>query len=228
MTCGSRSAAHFPEEMIACPRSPPRTAPNILQGWGSGQPVVFSHGWPLSADAWDDQMLFPAARATAASPHDRRATAGQATVDGNEMDTYADDLAALSSDSAEPKRDPRRPLHGRRRSRPHIGRHARTGGQGGPDQRGPPLMPQDRGESRRTPIEASTRSAPVPRRALAVLQGPERAVLWHQPARRGQHGRACGTRSVQGMLADSRACSMYQGLLGDRFPEDLKRSTCPT
>jgi non-heme chloroperoxidase len=64
--------------------------------WGSGQPVVFSHGWPLNADAWDAQMLFLGQRGFRVIAHDRRGhgRSGQ-TWEGNEMDTYADDLAAL-------------------------------------------------------------------------------------------------------------------------------------
>jgi non-heme chloroperoxidase len=64
--------------------------------WGSGPPVVFSHGWPLSADAWDDQMLFLAARGFRCIAHDRRGHGRSSQPwDGNEMDTYADDLATL-------------------------------------------------------------------------------------------------------------------------------------
>jgi len=64
--------------------------------WGSGQPVVFSHGWPLSADAWEDQMLFLADHGYRCIAHDRRGhgRSGQ-PWDGNEMNTYADDLATL-------------------------------------------------------------------------------------------------------------------------------------
>jgi non-heme chloroperoxidase len=64
--------------------------------WGAGQPVVFSHGWPLSADAWEDQMFFLAERGYRCVAHDRRGhgRSGQ-PWGGNDMDTYADDLAAL-------------------------------------------------------------------------------------------------------------------------------------
>jgi len=64
--------------------------------WGTGQPVVFSHGWPLSADAWEDQMVFLASRGYRCIAHDRRGhgRSGQ-PWGGNDMDTFADDLAAL-------------------------------------------------------------------------------------------------------------------------------------
>ena len=64
--------------------------------WGTGQPVVFSHGWPLSADAWEDQMVFLAERGYRCIAHDRRGhgRSGQ-PWQGNDMDTYADDLATL-------------------------------------------------------------------------------------------------------------------------------------
>jgi non-heme chloroperoxidase len=64
--------------------------------WGSGQPVVFSHGWPLSADAWEDQMVFLGFHGYRCIAHDRRGHGRSSQPwDGNEMDTYADDLAAL-------------------------------------------------------------------------------------------------------------------------------------
>ena len=64
--------------------------------WGTGQPIVFSHGWPLSADAWDDQMLFLSDRGYRCIAHDRRGhgRSGQ-PWGGHDMDTFADDLATL-------------------------------------------------------------------------------------------------------------------------------------
>jgi len=68
----------------------------FYKDWGSGQPIVFSHGWPLSADDWDAQMLFFGQHGYRVIAHDRRGHGRSTqTWDGNEMDTYADDLHAL-------------------------------------------------------------------------------------------------------------------------------------
>src|SRR5256714_911716 len=65
--------------------------------WGTGQPIVFSHGWPLTADDWDGQMLYFGQQGFRVIAHDRRGHGRSTqTWDGNEMNTYADDLAALT------------------------------------------------------------------------------------------------------------------------------------
>jgi non-heme chloroperoxidase len=68
----------------------------FYKDWGTGTPVTFSHGWPLNADAWDDQMFFLASRGYRCIAHDRRGhgRSGQ-SWNGNNLDTYADDLAEL-------------------------------------------------------------------------------------------------------------------------------------
>ena len=64
--------------------------------WGKGQPLVFSHGWPLNSDAWDEHMLYFASRGYRCIAHDRRGHGRSTqTWHGNDMDTYADDLATL-------------------------------------------------------------------------------------------------------------------------------------
>src|SRR5674476_487348 len=64
--------------------------------WGQGQPVIFSHGWPLTADAWDDQMVFLASHGYRSIAHDRRGHGRSSQPwSGNDMDTFADDLATL-------------------------------------------------------------------------------------------------------------------------------------
>jgi non-heme chloroperoxidase len=68
----------------------------FYKDWGKGQPVVFSHGWPLTADAWDDQMNLVASNGFRGIAHDRRGGGRSSQPwDGNDLDHYADDLAAL-------------------------------------------------------------------------------------------------------------------------------------
>ena len=70
----------------------------FYKDWGSGQPIVFSHGWPLSADDWDNQMLFFLNKGYRVIAHDRRGHGRSTQVaDGHDMDHYADDLAALTT-----------------------------------------------------------------------------------------------------------------------------------
>lgn len=68
----------------------------FYKDWGSGPPVVFSHGWPLNADSWESQMLFLSANGYRTIAHDRRGHGRSTqTWDGNDMNSYADDLASL-------------------------------------------------------------------------------------------------------------------------------------
>jgi len=70
----------------------------FYKDWGTGQPIVFSHGWPLSADDWDTQMLFFLARGYRVIAHDRRGHGRSSqTADGHDLDHYADDLAAVTA-----------------------------------------------------------------------------------------------------------------------------------
>jgi non-heme chloroperoxidase len=70
----------------------------FYKDWGTGQPIVFSHGWPLSADDWDTQMLFFAGKGFRVIAHDRRGHGRSTQTDGgHDMDHYADDLAALTA-----------------------------------------------------------------------------------------------------------------------------------
>jgi non-heme chloroperoxidase len=69
----------------------------FYKDWGTGQPFVFSHGWPLNADAWDDQLFFLSSQGFRTIAHDRRGHGRSSqTRNGNDIDTYADDLAALT------------------------------------------------------------------------------------------------------------------------------------
>src|SRR3954471_9742789 len=67
-----------------------------FKDWGKGQPIVFCHGWPLNSDSWESQMFFVASNGYRCVAHDRRGHGRSSQPwDGNDMDTYADDLEAL-------------------------------------------------------------------------------------------------------------------------------------
>jgi pimeloyl-ACP methyl ester carboxylesterase len=78
------------------------TTPDATQifynDWGAGQPIIFSHGWPLSAEAFEDQMFFLASRGFRCIAHDRRGHGRSSQPwNGNDLDTYADDLAPIAA-----------------------------------------------------------------------------------------------------------------------------------
>src|SRR6201987_3577729 len=86
----------------------------FYKDWGSAQPIVFSHGWPLSSDDWDAQMMFFVTHGYRVIAHDRRGHGRSSQVaDGPDIDYYADDLAADGASRPE-ERHSRRSLHRRR------------------------------------------------------------------------------------------------------------------
>jgi non-heme chloroperoxidase len=92
-----RGVREDPKETIAMPIFKTRDHTEIYyKDWGTGQPIVFSHGWPLSSDAWEDQMFFLTSNGYRCIAHDRRGHGRSSQPwDGNDMDTYVDDLAQL-------------------------------------------------------------------------------------------------------------------------------------
>ena len=199
--------------------------------WGTGRPVVFSHGWPLSADAWEDQMFYLARRGFRCIAHDRRGHGRSSQPwHGNDMDTYADDLAALVEALDLQGRGPRRPLHRRRRGRPlHRPARHRARRQGRADRRHPAADAQDPGQPRRHADRGVRQAARRRRhRPLAVLEGPQPAVLRLQPARRqdlGGRARVVLAAEHDGRLPG--VLLLHQGLLRDRphrGPEAVRRA----
>ena len=150
--------------------------------WGKGQPIVFSHGWPLSADDWDAQMLFFLKHGYRVIAHDRRGHGRSAqTGDGHDMDHYADDLAALTAHLDLEERGACRPLDRRRRSRALPGAPRREpGGEGGDHQRGAAADGEDGGQSGRAAQggvrRACRRSSPPTGPSSITICRPDRSM----------------------------------------------------
>src|SRR5216117_107285 len=146
--------------------------------WGKGQPIVFSHGWPLSADDWDTQMLFFLRHGYRVIAHDRRGHGRSTqTGDGHDMDHYADDLAALTVGHST----------GGGEVAHYLGTAWRKpGGQGGAHQCGAAVNGEDSGQSGRPPQGSVRRTASAARgESLAILSRPAGgAFLWLQPTGR--------------------------------------------
>ena len=199
--------------------------------WGSGQPIVFSHGWPLTADDWDGQMLFFGQQGYRVIAHDRRGHGRSTqTWDGNEMDTYADDLAALTE-----KLDLKNAIHvghstGGGEVARYIGRHgSKRVAMAVLISAVPPLMVKTEKNPAGAPIEVfDDLRAGVREESSAVLQGPHASVLRLQPARRQDFGRHPGEVVAAGDDGRNEGrLRLHQGFLRDglhRRPQEVRRA----
>ncbi len=204
----------------------------FYKDWGTGQPIVFSHGWPLSADDWDAQMLFFLGKGYRVIAHDRRGHGRSTQIgDGHDMDHYADDLAAVTA-------------HLDLKNAIHVG-HSTGGGevvhyiapprrepgrQGGDHQRGAAADGEDGGQSGRPAQGGVRRSSGAARgQPHAVLsRSAGGAVLWLQPAGREASEAVIGNWWRQGMMGGAKA--HYDGIVAfsqTDFTEDLKKITVP-
>ncbi len=201
--------------------------------WGNGQPVVFSHGWPLSADAWEDQMFFLAARGYRCIAHDRRGHGRSSQPwDGNDMDTYADDLADARRGARSEGRDSRRPLDRRRRGGAlHRPPRHRARRQGGADRRGAAADAEDA-----PPIPAACRSrssTASARRSSPTARSSSRISARRSTATTGRARRSRRALRdsfwLQGMLAGHQgAYDCIKAFSETDFTEDLKKFDVPT
>ena len=194
----------------------------FYKDWGTGQPIVFSHGWPLSADDWDTQMLFFLNHGYRVIAHDRRGHGRSSqTGDGHDMDHYADDLAALTA-------------HLDLKNAIHVG-HSTGGGEvvhylarHGESRVAkaaiisavPPLMVKTAANPGGLPKEVFDGLAGAARRqSLAILSRPAGgSVLWLQPAGRQSLGGRHPELVAPGH--DGRrqgALRRHRRLLADRF-----------
>jgi len=200
--------------------------------WGSGQPVVFSHGWPLSSDAWEDQMIFLANHGYRCVAHDRRGHGRSSQPwEGNDMNTYAADLATLAE-----KLDLRNAIHvGHSTGGGEVARYI---GSYGTKRVGkavligavPPLMLQTAANPNGTPMEAFDQIR------QAVLS--DRSQFWRElsvpfyGANRPGAKVSQGLRDsfwLQGMLAGHKAVyDCIKAFSETDFTEDLKKIDVPT
>ena len=200
--------------------------------WGTGQPIVFSHGWPLSADDWDAQMLFFLGKGYRVIAHDRRGHGRSTQIgDGHDMDHYADDLAAVTAHLDLKGRDTRRPLDRRRRGGPlSCTPRRKPCGKGRHHQRGAAADGEDRGQSGRI-AQGGLRRLPGATccQSPGVLPRDRRgSVLQLQPARRETSEAIIQNWWRQGMMGGAKA--HYDGIVAfsqTDFTADLKKINVP-
>ena len=201
--------------------------------WGKGQPIVFSHGWPLSADAFEDQMFYLASRGYRCIAHDRRGHGRSSQPwNGNDLDTYADDLAELVA-----KLDLKDAIHvghstGGGEVARYIGRHGtKRVAKAVLISAIPPLMLKTHANPGGT-ADRGVRRHPRRRRGrpLAVLQGSQPAVLRLQPPGRQGLGRRARTRSGcrECWRASRPRISASRPSPRRTLTEDLKKFDVPT
>ena len=205
----------------------------FYKDWGTGQPIVFSHGWPLSADDWDAQMLFFLKHGYRVIAHDRRGHGRSTQVsDGHDMDHYADDLAALTAHLDLQERHSCRPFHRRRRSRALSWTAWREPcGEGGAHQRGAAADGEDREQSaaacrRKCSTDSRRSSPPIARNSIATCR-TARSMATTGPARKPSEA-VIANWWRQGMMGGAKA--HYDGIVAfsqTDFTEDLKKITVP-
>ena len=199
--------------------------------WGKGPVVTFSHGWPLNSDAWDGQMLFLAQNGFRVVAHDRRGhgRSSQASS-GNDMNGYADDLAAVIE--ALDLKDATLVGHstGGGEVARYIGRHGtKRVAKAVLIAAVPPIMLKIRRQSRGPADGGVRRHARGPHQGpLAVLQGSGHRVLWRQQAgRQGLPGDPGSVLALEHAGRPQERLRKHQGLFRDRLHRGSQEVRCP-